>query len=56
MKLEEGHAYREAEKLAEIICARENSGIVATADGANKVADFIETLVNRLTGKSAEEK
>lgn len=55
IELEESRACREAEHFAEIICARENCGIEATADGANKVADFIETLTNRLTGKKPEE-
>lgn len=40
-------------EIAKIICERENSGIGANKGSAEYLADFIEALEDRLTGKTS---
>lgn len=47
-------AIRSSIEIAKILCSAHGDRLTIDADGANEIADFIETLENRLTCKDPD--
>lgn len=44
--------YKESLEIAKILCSNQNCTFQVNKDGANQIADFIETLQNRFMNQA----
>ncbi len=54
IRINDSSAVQFAIDLAKTLCSNPHNGISLDASGANFLADFIETLENRLTSKETQ--
>lgn len=52
IKLNQEAAIKQSIELAKALCETQGQSITIDKDGANELADFIETLQNRFVGQS----